>query len=1189
VGQLHPGRPALTASGTWWLLLAAATAAPAPLPGPDGPLWLGPLPPSAAAVLRAGRGTVTVDPETGALVLEHTDLAVPGVGPSLDVHRTWDGERWWWPWEATLEVDEQGVHLHLPAGVLSAVTDAEQVAGAWPDDTVFTGRALEVTAHPDGWEVVRRALPAHGTVPTPGADRLIESYDEQGRLAERVDAYGQGWRVDRDQDRATAITSHDGRSAQLHQDDEGALSLVQVAGAELYYDHQQDQLTASSSTTRPRTRYTYDDRGALRGVIWPDGAVLRASYDEAGRVAELIGPGPRRSSYTWEDRQVSVRDEVGRLLRIERSAVGDLDRVSVSAPGGRVVRSDWRDGLLVQVEDPMGRAWRVGRDLAGRPTTLEGAGITWRFGWAETGLASVTDPAGGTWGWSRDSRGRATGWTDPEGRRTALERSPAGEVIGVERGGYATRVLRDGSGRVVLIEGATGARTNVRRDGLGRVLGVSDPAGNELVLSGHRDLRPRTLITRLGARWRLSLDLMGRIGRLTGPRGGVLALERNGLGRMARIGDPHGAGTTYDWRDDRRPTRIVDARGGETGFRYDGSGRLTAIGRADQTVLKLERNAIGELTSVTYGDRLVAIVRDVLGRPLEVGPLRYAWDALGGLIEAAAPGLDVALSRAGSGRVRSVRVGQESWRLERDASGRVVAVDGRERVELRRNPAGQIVRVESERSTLRVERDERGLATRQLIGDATWATLRDASGAVLRWSGPDGTFLSTDRDTLGEPTLVHYPEGSSRRDTRETGRRLSVLFDPSGQTLLEHETLIDILGEPARYSDAVSQRVRRGPLGDVVALERPDGTGWSWTPGQLESTSDGALVAYDGEHRPFEALPPVGPAAWGIAVDSLSWLRDEDGAVATLLGDAAALTLEHDALGRLVTLTGETGEAMALQWDAFGRLAGVEDARGSVNLTHGLDRVLGQSTEDQQAWFVSEQGLGWASTDPGRFSIAADGQGHPRVVLDARSLGAERVQWTPVGLPDQRWTFPFGFGGAWSLYSAGPLLDRYGAWDPVSGTRTGATWRPPWAPREEAPGSFPALDGASDPWWSPDVWAADTVWGDPLALMVALQILEPAVEGDWVTLQEAAPALPWLPGSSAGGAAPLGVAEGSIPFDHAPDPLVVAALVAASHPVQSVDSATLIRSVLAEELAGTPPLDVLLDEEPWRRPLALLP
>ena len=1188
MGRLHPGRAALSPIGSA-LLLAAALAAPAPLPGPDGALWLGPLTPDSAAVLTEGRGTVTVEPRAGELWVEHVDLRVPGLGPSLDVRRTWDGTRWWWPWQAHLEVDDEAVRLVLPAGTLEAAGDEPQVDGAWPTGATFSGPELRIILEEDGWVVERSELPEHGLTPLPGAGVLSERYDADGRLVERLDDYDQGWWVTWEDGSARQLQARDGRTVSLHNDAAGHLSLVQCAGEELYYDHQDGRLVAYASSRSPRTRFAYREDGALRGIYWPDGSVMRATFDDAGRVQELVGPGPRRSSFTWDPGQVSVRDQVGRLLRVERSTVGDEERITITAPGGLVTRSTWREGSLVALEDPKGRSWRVVRDGGGRPTRLEGAGITWRLSWSDTGLIGLTDPAGGTWAWGRDLAGRATSWTDPEGRRTTLVRGPNGQVTGLERGGYTTRVARDASGRVRGFEAATGSRTTVRRDGLGRVLGVADPSGNELVLSGHRGLRAQNLVTRTGASWRVGLDLLGRLERIESPYDGVLAVARAGLGRMAWLGEPTGAGTRFDWRSDDRPTRIVDARGGETGLRYDPAGRLAAIRRADQSELTLARDPTGEVVELGFGDVVVAIARDVLGRPLEVGPLRYAWSALGDLLAVRSPTVDVELVRSGSGRVRQARVGEQTWRLERDASGRVVAVhDGDDRVELQRSPAGQITRVDDGTRKVRIERDERGHPTRIALDASTWRSLRDAEGRVLRWTGPEGITMSADRDESGAVTLVHYPDGSSRRDGRDVGERSSVLLDPGGRPLLEQQIVHDILGEPIRLVEGEGLRVRRGPLGDVVALEADDGTGWSWTPGQLESTSDGALVAYDGEGRPFEALPPVGPAAWGIAVDSLSWLRDDAGAVTTLLGDAAALVLGHDALGRLVSVESEAGERIELSWDAFGRLVRIEDGRGTVDLVHGLDRVLGQAVDEVTSWFVSEPGWGWASTDPARFTLAADLHGHPRVVLDARTLAAERVQWTPVGLPDQGWSFPFGFGGAWSLYSAGPLLDGQGAWDPVSGTRTGGDWRPPWVPREHQPGGFPELDGSSEPWWSPDVWAPESAWSDPLELMVSLQVLAPAVEGTWIELGEASPALPWLPASTAGGAAPLGVPEGALPFDHEPDPLVLTALRAGYHGGEAVDEERLIRLVLDPELEGAPSLELLGEEEPWRRPLGLV-
>jgi hypothetical protein len=55
-----------------------------------------------------------VDPTNGQLWAEVTDLAVPGLPEPLAFSRMWDGERWSWTADATLDIQGDGVRLERP-------------------------------------------------------------------------------------------------------------------------------------------------------------------------------------------------------------------------------------------------------------------------------------------------------------------------------------------------------------------------------------------------------------------------------------------------------------------------------------------------------------------------------------------------------------------------------------------------------------------------------------------------------------------------------------------------------------------------------------------------------------------------------------------------------------------------------------------------------------------------------------------------------------------------------------------------------------------------------------------------------------------------------------------------------------------------------------------------------------------
>lgn len=1047
-----------------------------------------------------GREWIVVDPHTGGLVVEVQ---------ALGLTRRWVDEAWTWDIASPL------VFTDGAPAALEGLSPLEE--GGW----IYEGPEGTVTYDAGG-------LP----VRTEGAGLGVDyTWDELG--LSRLDAdWGTVWH--------------------LRYDAFGNRALIESEGVHSSMEYREGLLLAHSTDEDPRTRYSYDGEGRLQAVMWVDGSVVRIRRDDEGRVSSITGPGSWRQSYSWSDSGVIVHDALGIDWSWQRDETGS----GVRDPSGRQA---WlltdEEGQVSGWRDPRGLTTNLERTDSGHIATVATPAGTWRLGWnTEGGLVSLTDPAGARWRIDRDLAGRVVAMGLPDGRTLRWARDGLGRIKSVDRGGTVPVVLsRDGAGRVKTITTPRGARTNLRRDGRGRVTSIQDAAGNEIFLARWDKGGPAQILDRRGSLWEVDYDILGRVRRITGPRGLDLELSRDPSGNAVAIG-----ANELLRRTDGALTRLVDAAGGTWGLLYDLSRRPRALLHPDGGRTVVRWNSLGEKLAV--GER--EVTRDLNQRPVSEGPVAWDWDLAGRFVGVTLPSGELRFPRDGAGKVREVQLGeQEPWKVTWDGSGRTSAfVRGGARVQLRRDPDGLIVGM----GDLSLDRDERGVVFRMSYDGRVWRGLVDSEGLMSRWTGPDGQSISVDRDQSGALSLVRYPDGTLVRRDWSPGWDGLTVEDPSGDLLLDRRIQLDAKGRPQVLEERTNtgdldRTVHRDPAGNIVALEQTLGA-WTWTPGQFESP-DGALVLFDEEGLPSEATPPLGPAAWGVGAEVLTYIPNREGCIDTIAGELGSWRLEHDALGRLVRLS-SADATIRVEWDLFGRPLKLTGPEGSMHLIWSQDQLLGWTTSDEEVVeLVGSPDWGWFIQGEEPRIVVVDDEGSPRLeLLDGEVVSFQT--WTPTAFPGEEVEGPssvLGPGGSWLLMAGGPLLDSQGAWDPVSGTRTCG----------EGPlGGFPALDGTGEPWWDPEPWLPESVWTNPLELLVALGELDPLFEEDFVLMWEEAPALPWLPQATATPSPPLAHGPGWLPMDL--DPVTALLVRLAVAPVAPPTRNELLEALLAPELEGQP-------------------
>lgn len=1019
------------------LLLGAALAAPAPLLGPDGVTWVGPLPPVERDGRARSRGSVvTVDPETGALWVEEQDAPA--------VRRVWDGRRW--------------------------TVDGGGIDATWP--------------------------------PREGFSLLL------GR---------------------------DGR------------------------------LQASTAWRGTQRRYRYDAEGRLAGIEWGDGSRLDVRYDGAGRVVETRGPGTRVARYVWSEDGLEVDRTPGGRLSVRAVEAGGVGQraVEVTDGAGRVARTWWdRTGgrsRVVAWEGP--RGLRATVDLGEGRRTVAAGGRTWVARTdADDRVLSLTTPSGGEWTWTWDAAGRATALRDPTGRTARWERDAAGRVTEVAEGGRAHTLERDAAGRVVTLTSPSGATTRLERDLAGRVVRIVDASGNAVTLTRGTGGRLDAVIGRTEGRWALSTDLLGRVDRLVDPTNHEVLLQRDGAGRISALVSRRHGTTRLRRGADGGITRVEGPAGQVTGIVRDAHGRVRAVVRPDGTRLTLERDPSGDLRWAAVGRRGLEIERDPLGLPTRAGPVRWLRDANGWVSRVTGPAVEVDLERDLAGRLWGARSGPWMVGVQHDASGLPIAWRGSDGDLLVQRDANGAVVVELRGDEeLRVSRDPRGLVQRLTLGDRLWRVVRDAAGRPLTLHGPDGLKAGLNWDPAGRPTLLRYPGGTLVKLRYEADLEHLELTDPGGEVLLRRTAALGMDGRVRWTQEDDEERTawRYDPVGQLVAIEGGDGRAWSWAPGMVEGPG-GRIQVVDPKGEVTEARLQADLPAWGVADRLVTAFRDLEGTLTGVTGDLGLAELRHDTLGRLVEISA-AGQRWQLRWDPRGRLSALIDPTGARRRLRWSPDGPGRSSDllrfgEDQPWLPGGP-TAMAVRTPGGPEALVHVGADPRWVVDAFDRPLE-IRRTPMGLADSGAARLAGPGGSLQVFAGGPLLAGDVALDPVGGRPTAGRVRWPWegvGPR--GPVGRAHLD--------PALWAPTGPWHDPIGLLVALGELHAPEGAGWAQGPEPEVALPWLPASLDGGAAPLGPARGALPLDE--EPLVEALITAVLPGAPALDPDLLLRVVLSRE------------------------
>ncbi|MFC5217236.1 DUF6531 domain-containing protein [Streptomyces coerulescens] len=688
-----------------------------------------------------------IDVASGQMLLEQTDLTLPGVLPlvlkrthlSDYTFGTWFGRSWTSTLDERIEVDIRN-----------------KAVWAREDGTLLVYDGLPTPRQPEVLPLEGPRIPLRRTSEL-GAQHMefVTTDPRTGWTKYFTRPRGEGWQL-----WLTTIADPHGNQIDIHRDGTGLpLSITHSGGYDVHLTVDRDlgRITQLSLRTGPAAddtvqvmAYGYDASGDLTEVVNSSGKPLRFDYDQdritawtdrnnstyryvhdaAGRVVRTVGPDGYLSGtfvYDTAKRTTLWTDALGHSTLYQLNDRSQI--IAETDPLGHITRQtfDARDQLLTRT-DPVGRSTAYTWDADGNLLVRQQAdGSRTTFIYNELGLpVSIQRPDGTVMVQEFDECGNRTSVTNPMGATTRFTYDDQGHLTSVvDALGAVSRVRCDAAGLPIETTDPLGAVTRCERDAFGRQTSIIDP---------------------LGATTRLEWTVEGKLARRTHSDGTVEAWIYDGEGNClshtdttgavsrfeythfdllsARIG-PDNARYEFEHDAELRLRKVINPHGMAWNYEYDSAGRLTSESDFDDRVVTYSHDAAGGLTCrTTPAGAVIRFERDALGRAVarnaEGVVTSYAYDPMGRLVGAYSPDAALSLERDATGLIVAETVNGRTQRYTYDALGRRAS---------RATPAGAIstwtydavgrrTELNSSGRSVKFERDRAGQELARRFGDS---------------------------------------------------------------------------------------------------------------------------------------------------------------------------------------------------------------------------------------------------------------------------------------------------------------------------------------------------------------------------------------------------------------------------------------------------------------------------------------
>lgn len=475
-----------------------------------------------------GCGTAcSVYVSSGQVNESYTDLTLPGIGPRLQVTRSYNSQDW----------------------------SSSMFGYGW---TFNFGRKLIISRTDEGNKRIGVLLK--------NGEKNFYKENEDGTL-ERLTIYGASYQLVNNGDDTYTLIEKNGTTYEIRED--GKIAKI--------IDRNLNELVFSYNSVGCISRVTNASGYYVDFILGPNGKIasirdnfdrtVSYGYDDDGNLVSVTNPLGHTSQYVYNSENLLNQriDARGNVIETISYDSHQPPRVATFSERGETFTMAYFDGRTEKT-DSKGNKWTYYYNDAGIiERTINPMGYEKRQSpnnITATSMEWVEDLNGNRTTFTYDANGNITSKTDPLGNTTTLTYVAGTNFIESETNplGVVTRSQYDGKGNLTSLTrdfgGALETTISFVYDNQGRQTSMVDPLGN---------------VTQY------EYDTAGNLVKLTNPLGNIYYFTYDEQGNKTSTTDPNGSTVTYAYNLIGQMVSVTNEQGNTTSHFYDGNGNRIKV------------------------------------------------------------------------------------------------------------------------------------------------------------------------------------------------------------------------------------------------------------------------------------------------------------------------------------------------------------------------------------------------------------------------------------------------------------------------------------------------------------------------------------------------------------------------------------------------------------------------------------